>query len=179
MWKWPTSSSVMLYFLIMVNLGKEKPSNDKKGHPGWYLPGSTWKRIKRAVRKTWRRLIVLERRSWKAWWEGSRTQSEVRGAQGLQDQSRHDLLPRGPAPALAGGVWLLHPFWLPEPQLSLALGLLRPGLSDLGLRPSCAHIYGGGIPVRQRLEHPKPVVGRESGCYKRRVNQPLVGEEVH
>ena len=159
----------MLYFLIMVNLGKEKPSTDKKGHRGWYLPGSTWKRIKRAVSKTRRSLIVPEQRSQKAWWEGSRTQSEVRGAQGLQDHSRHDLLPRGPVPASAGGVWLLCPFWLPEPQLSLALGLLRPGVSDLGLRPSYAHIYGGGVPVRQRLEHPKPVVGRESGCYKRRV----------
>ena len=41
---------------------------------------------------------------------------------------------------------------LSEPQLSLALGLLRPGVSDLGLRPSCAHICGGGVPVRQRLE---------------------------
>jgi hypothetical protein len=66
-------------------------------------------------------------------------------------------------------VWLLRPFLLSEPQLSLALGLLRPGVSDLGLRPSCAHICGGGVPVRQRLEHPKPVVGRESSCHKRRV----------
>ena len=41
---------------MMVDLGKEKPSNDKKGHHGWYLPGSTWKRIERAVRKTWRSL---------------------------------------------------------------------------------------------------------------------------
>ena len=154
---------------MMVDLGKEKPSNDKKGLHGWHLLGSTWKRIERAVRKTQRSLIVLEQRFEKAWWEGSRTQSEVRGAQGLQDQSRHNLLSQGPAPASAGGVWLLRPFLLSEPQLSLALGLLRPGVSDLGLRPSCAHICGGGIPVRQRLEHPKPVVGRESSCHKRRV----------
>lgn len=153
----------------MVDLGKEKPSNDKKGHRGWYLPGSTWRRIERAVRKTWRSLIVPERRSQNAWWEESRTQSEVWGAQSIQDQSRHNLLPRGPTPASAGGVWLLHPFLLPEPQLWLALGSLRPGVSDLGLRPSCAHIYRDGVPVRQRLEHPRPVVGWESSRYKRRV----------
>ena len=72
---------------MMVNLGKEKPSNDKKGHRGWYLPGSTWKRIERAVRKTWRSLIAPEWRSRNAWWEESRTQSEIRGAQGVQDQN--------------------------------------------------------------------------------------------
>ena len=69
----------------------------------------------------------------------------------------------------------LRPFWLPEPQLLLTSGLLRPGVSDLGLRPSCAHIYGGRVPVKQRLEHPKPVVGRESGCYKRRVRPAPCG----
>ena len=59
----------MLYFLMMVDSGKEKPSNDRKGHDGWYLQGSTWKRTKRAVRKTQRSLIVPEWRSQKAWWE--------------------------------------------------------------------------------------------------------------
>ena len=49
------------------------------------------------------------------------------------------------------------------------LGFAHTWGLDLGLRLSCAHIYGGGVPVRQRLEHPKPVVGRESGCHKRRV----------
>ena len=88
---------------MMVDLGKEKPSNDEKGLHGWHLPGSTWKRIERAVRKTQRSLIVPEERFEKAWWEGSRTQSEVRGAQGLQDQSRHNLLSQSPAPASAGG----------------------------------------------------------------------------
>ena len=47
--------------------------------------------------------------------------------------------------------------------------------SHLGLRPSCAHIYGGRVPVKQRLEHPKPVVGRESGCLKRRVRPDPCG----
>ena len=62
---------------MMVDSGKEKPSNDKKGHHGRYLRGSTWKRIERAVRKIQRSLIVPELRSQKAWWEESRTQSEV------------------------------------------------------------------------------------------------------
>ena len=122
---------------MMVDSGKEKPSNDRKGHDGWYLQGSTWKRTERVVRKTRRSLIVPEWRSQKAWWEGSRTQSEFQGAQGLQDQSRHDLLSRGPVPASAEGVWLLHPFLLSEPQLSLALGSLTPGVEAL----LCPHLW--------------------------------------
>ena len=169
----------MLYFLMMVDSGKEKPGNDTKGHHGWYLPGSTWKGIKRAVRKTRRSLIVPERRSRKAWWEGlvGRIKDTVRSSRSSGPPGPEQTRPPAPGPCACFGrrSVTLRPFWLPEPQLLLTSGLLRPGVSDLGLRPSCAHIYGGRVPVKQRLEHPKPVVGRESGCYKRRVRPAPCG----
>lgn len=77
---------------MMVDSGMEKPSNDKKGHCLAGIYGQYLEEDREAVRKT-RRSLVSWNWSREAWWEESRTQSEVRGAQGLQNQSKHDLLP--------------------------------------------------------------------------------------
>ena len=146
MWRWPTSSSVMLYFLMMVNLGKEKPSNDKKGHRGWYLPGSTWKRIERVVRKTWRSLIVPERRSQNAWWEESRTHQkseELREPRTREDTTSYP--------------WALHLPWQEECDCSILSCSLSPSCgspwvhSDLGFQ-----IWGWGPPVPTSTETASP-----------------------
>ena len=113
---------------------------------------------------------ISELRSRKAWWEESRTQSKVRGAQGLQDRSRHDLLPWGPAHASGGGVWLLCPFLLPEPQLLFALGLLRPGVEAL----LCPHLWRRR-PREAEAGASKASVGWASGCHKRRVRPAPCG----
>ena len=160
---------------MMVNSGKKKPSNDKKGHHGWYLLGSTWKGDQESGEEDTEephcpRTEVPEDLV-------RRIKDTVRSSRSSGPPGPEQTRPPAPGPCACFGrrSVTLCPFWLPEPQLLLTSGLLRPGVSDLGLRPSCAHIYGGGVPVKQRLEHPKPVVGRESGCYKRRVRPAPCG----
>lgn len=145
-WKWPTSSLTALLGWWLTQGWKNQLMIRKGIMAGIYeaVPG-------RRSREQWEEDTEEPHCPGTEVLEGlvGRIKDTVRSLRSSGPPGPKQTRPPTPGPCArpsARGVWLPHHFLLPEPQPPLTLGSAQTWGFRSGLRPSCAHIYGGGVP---------------------------------